>query len=84
MPALDISLGHRMIRRATDVLDVLAVERRGQDVSEEHISKEGRARRDHGVSRATQTPYDAQSSATELSADAVVSRKADLRPISRN
>src|ERR1700731_3137161 len=26
MPALDLSLGHRMIRRATDVLHVLAVE----------------------------------------------------------
>jgi hypothetical protein len=56
MPALDISLGHRMITRTTDVLDVLAVERRGQDVSEEHISKEGRARRDHGVSAQRKRP----------------------------
>ena len=30
MPALDLSLGHRMIRRATDMLHVLAVEPFGQ------------------------------------------------------
>src|SRR5208337_4233698 len=30
MPALDLALGHRMIRRATDVPDILAIEPFGQ------------------------------------------------------